>query len=164
MTLPVQLDEAVKVTATPLTLVPLEVTAVQSFPTESPAGDLTRNTSAHWLPSPEELLLVLADGLVEAVGLLDTVVLIVGLGLAEALAVVLVDGVEVAAEATATPTPIAASRTVDTTAPLTRVRLRMVFPFRISCWTRRFRNPWLDDGSPWWRFLGIGCQQAMRRS
>jgi len=130
MTLPLQLDEAVKVTVTPLMLVPLAVTAVHSFPTVSPAGFLTRNTSAHTLPS-EELLLLLADGLVDAVGLVDTVALTVGAGLAEELAVVVAVGVEVAAEATATPTPTAASRTVETTAPLMRVRLRMVFPFRI---------------------------------
>jgi hypothetical protein len=140
MTLPLQLDEAVKVTVTPLTLVPLAVTAVHSFPTVSPAGFLTRYTSAHSLLPSEELLL-LADGLAEAVGLADTVALMVGAGLADVLADAVAVGCEVAAEATATPMPIAASSTVDTTAPLTRVRLRMEFPFRMSCWRQRIPEP-----------------------
>ena len=85
-TLPSQLDEAVKVIVTPLTLVPLAVTAVHSFPTESSAGDVTRYTSAHLLPSEE----LLADGLAEALVPVDAAgPFPEALGAAEALAVAL---------------------------------------------------------------------------
>ena len=68
-TLPLQLDEGVKVTATLVIVVPLLVTAVHSVPTEFLAGEVTRYTSAHSPPS-EELLL---DGLADAVALADAV-------------------------------------------------------------------------------------------
>ena len=117
-------------------LVPLLVTAVHSFPTVFPAGFATRKTSAHWLPSAEEdddeeegEEELPADGLAERVAPADAVGVPDGevppelLVPAEALALGM-DG-EVAAKDIATPIPIEVRRTVPTTAPLTRVRLRI---------------------------------------
>jgi hypothetical protein len=121
--LPLQLDEGVKVVATLSTLVPLPVTTVHSFPTLSPAGSVVRKTFAHSLPSLELLADALAEALVDAVGRLEAVTLLETLGAADALADA--SGCEVAADATATPTPIVASRAAVTIAVLPIVRLRM---------------------------------------
>ena len=130
-TLPLQLDEAVKVIVTPLMLVPLLETAVHNFPTEVPAGEVTRYTFAHSLPA-EVVLLV--DGLAEVVLLVDTVAAAVfdALGLAEASAAVaaqIEDACLEAAGATPMPRPIATSRAAARTAPLPRMRPRMESSF-----------------------------------
>jgi hypothetical protein len=125
ITLPLHVDDGVKVTVTPLTVVPLLVTAVHNFPTVSLAGEVTRYTSAHSLPS-EELLVegdADADTLADAVGRPEALLPAEGMALAEALGVA--DGCEVAAEATATVRPIAVSREPATITPLPSVRLRM---------------------------------------
>jgi hypothetical protein len=122
VTLPVQLDDAVKVIETLLTVVLSESTTVQSFPAESPAGSVVRKTSAHWLPS--EPLLADADGL--AVALAEAV----GSALAEALGPAVASPGVVAALAMATPTPVSVARAAAMTAPLPRVRLRMGISFR----------------------------------
>jgi len=127
-TLSLQVDVAVKVTTTLSMLVLLLVIAVHSFPTESPPGFATRNTSSHSLPSDEDEEL-LADGLAEPVALADAVgvpddgALPEALGPAEAPAFGMAG--DVAANDIATPIPIEVRRTVPTAAPLTRVRLRI---------------------------------------
>jgi hypothetical protein len=124
MTLSLQLDVAVKVMDTLLTVVLSESTVVHSFPTESPAGSVVRNTSEHTLPS--ELVLLLADGLAVAVALADAD----GPALAEALGLAVASPGLVAALAIATPTPVSVARAAAMTAPLPRVRLRMEVSFR----------------------------------
>lgn len=139
VTLPLHVDEGVKVIATLSRLVPLAVTAVHRLPTLSPAGDVVRYTSAHLLPSDELLADALAVAVVDAVGRLEAVTLLETLGAAEASADP--PDPEVAAEATATPKPIVVSSPTVMIAPLPRVRLRMIFPSSMSCYGAGFRKP-----------------------
>jgi hypothetical protein len=145
----------VKVTVMPEMVVPLALSLVQRLPTLSPAGEVTRYTSAQVLPSDEELADGLADAEPDAVGRADT--LADTIGPAEALADV--DGSPgfVAAEATATQRPIAETETAPMIRPLLMVRLRMMDPlleFTAGCRiTVR-----AVSGSP----LTIACHSAVR--